>query len=109
MTEHTRLPPVLTPKMLADYWLCSERHVRNLIKSGRLKSLRLGEKLIRIRAEDVEEFERRHAEPTWHDEPLKQAASGPTDQHAERKKPAGRLDRNQLVRARIKNLRDGGR
>lgn len=46
-----------TPTTLAERWQCSERHVRNLIASGELRSFRLGGKLLRIRAEDVEAFE----------------------------------------------------
>lgn len=49
---------VLTPAKLADRWQCSERHVRNMIKSGELPAFKLGDKLIRIKISDVEEFER---------------------------------------------------
>jgi len=48
---------VYTPATLAKKWECSERHVRNLITSGQLPSFRLGEKLLRIRGEEVEKFE----------------------------------------------------
>ncbi|MEA3533248.1 helix-turn-helix domain-containing protein [Rhizobium sp. CC-YZS058] len=49
---------VFTPAMVAKRWGCSERHVRNLIESGKLPSFRLGGKLIRIRAVDVETVEK---------------------------------------------------
>lgn len=50
-------PNVYTPETLADRWQCSPRHVRNMIRDGRLPGFRLGGKLLRIRAGDVEEFE----------------------------------------------------
>jgi len=59
--ESVQLKPVLTPKMLAEFWMCSERHVRKLIQRGQLPVVRIGEKLIRIRAEDVIEFMARSA------------------------------------------------
>lgn len=46
-----------TPATLAKRWACSERHVRNLIARGQLPCFRIGT-LLRIRAEDVEAFER---------------------------------------------------
>ncbi|TIN02677.1 MAG: helix-turn-helix domain-containing protein [Mesorhizobium sp.] len=51
------LPRAMTPKMVADLWFCSERHVRNLIAAGDLPSFKLGGKLLRIRGEDVEAYE----------------------------------------------------
>jgi excisionase family DNA binding protein len=51
------LPRVMTPKMLAELWHVSERHVRNLISAGDLPSFRVGGKLLRIRGADVEVFE----------------------------------------------------
>lgn len=51
------LHDVFTPETLARRWICSARHVRNLINEGQLKSFRLGGKLLRIHARDVEEFE----------------------------------------------------
>lgn len=53
------LPRVMRPSTLAKHWQCSERHVRNLIATGELPSFRAGGKLVRIRAEDVVEFEAR--------------------------------------------------
>ena len=52
------LRQVFTPETLARRWVCSARHVRNLIKVGELKAFRVGGKLLRIRAQDVEEVER---------------------------------------------------
>lgn len=51
-------PKVFTPKTLAERWECSDKHVRNLIRSGQLPAFRLGEKLVRILKADVEQFER---------------------------------------------------
>ncbi|NMG42005.1 helix-turn-helix domain-containing protein [Chelativorans sp. ZYF759] len=50
----------MTPSAIAERWSCSERHVRNLIKSGELPSFRLGMKLIRVRISDLEAFECRN-------------------------------------------------
>jgi excisionase family DNA binding protein len=46
-----------TPATLAKHWHCSERHIRNLMYSGQLPYFRLGGKLMRIRGEDVENFQ----------------------------------------------------
>jgi len=46
-----------TPDMLAERWHCSGKKVRLLILSGELRAFRLGERLIRIPADAVEEFE----------------------------------------------------
>jgi excisionase family DNA binding protein len=56
------LPIVFTPATLAEYWSCSEQHVRNMVARGELRALRLGGKLIRIRMADVEEYECRNGE-----------------------------------------------
>ena len=63
--------------MVAKRWGCSERHVRNLINEGKLNCFRLGGKLMRIRAVDVEAAEKlmeeeitsaeRQSEPTEKD------------------------------------------
>lgn len=69
----TRAPEptlTMTPKMVAERWRCSERHIRNLLEQGYLPYFRLGGKLIRILREDVVEFERRGgSEPTPEPEP----------------------------------------
>ncbi len=49
---------VYSPAMLAHRWDCSERHVRNLVATGQLRAFRLGNKLLRIPGEAVEDFER---------------------------------------------------
>lgn len=51
------MPNVFTPSTLAERWECSERHIRSMIDRGELPSFRLGGKLLRIRAADVEDFE----------------------------------------------------
>ncbi|MFD9897496.1 hypothetical protein [Mesorhizobium sp. NPDC059025] len=61
MAEEPTLPPVMTPKMLADAWHCSERHIRNLIESGELKAFKLGEKLLRITTNEAELFRQRNS------------------------------------------------
>jgi excisionase family DNA binding protein len=48
-----------TPHTLAKRWKCSERLVRNMANAGELPSFKLGGKLLRIKAEDVEAFEQR--------------------------------------------------
>lgn len=45
-----------TPATLAERWSCSERHVRNLIRDGRIAAFRVGT-LWRISAAEVERFE----------------------------------------------------
>jgi excisionase family DNA binding protein len=55
--EREFVPLVLTPKRVAERWHCSERHVRNLVKSRALKSFTLSGKLLRIRVADVLAFE----------------------------------------------------
>ena len=59
MTHAPEPSRVMTPRMVAERWECSERHVRNLLEQGLLPYFRLGGKLIRILREDVAEFERR--------------------------------------------------
>ncbi len=51
---------VYTPATLAQRWMCSERHIRNMIERGDLKAFLLGGKLLRISAEEVEDYERRN-------------------------------------------------
>ena len=59
MAEQTK---IFTPATLAKRWECSERHIRNLINEGKLGFFRLGGKLVRIRASDVETFECQNGE-----------------------------------------------
>jgi len=56
MSEGRALPRVYTPAALAREWLCSERHIRNLVAAGQLRGFRLGGKLLRIPSDAVEEF-----------------------------------------------------
>ncbi|RWO22861.1 MAG: DNA-binding protein [Mesorhizobium sp.] len=80
---------VYTPAMLADRWECSESHVRNLIASGRLPSFRLGGKLLRIRASDVEDYECRSGEL--------QDSKGNTASHGTRETSADVIDLGQMT------------
>ncbi|WP_449411893.1 helix-turn-helix domain-containing protein [Methylobacterium komagatae] len=48
----------LTPEQVAARWDCSPNHVRNLIRRGDLRAFRVGSRLLRIKTEAVEEFER---------------------------------------------------
>lgn len=43
---------------LAERWGCGTDTVYALVRSGELRAFRLGAKLIRIKREDVERFER---------------------------------------------------
>ncbi len=53
---------LFTPATLAVRWACSEKHVRNLIREGKLGGFRLGGKLLRIKISDVERFECQNGE-----------------------------------------------
>lgn len=48
---------VMTPKMVADRWMCSEQQVRKLIASGQLPHFKAGGKLIRLLKTEVEAYE----------------------------------------------------
>ncbi|TDK53356.1 helix-turn-helix domain-containing protein [Antarcticimicrobium luteum] len=50
------LSPPYTPKTLAERWSCSSETVRQLCKSGRLESFRVGRQF-RIPSHKVEEYE----------------------------------------------------
>jgi excisionase family DNA binding protein len=43
----------------ADYYSCSERHVRRMIASGELAAFRVGKRLLRIRVDDLDAALRR--------------------------------------------------
>lgn len=87
-TEAPAAPPKpMTPAALAKRWLCSERHVRNMINSGELQCFRLGGKLIRILPEDIAAKEATGSVPI--DEPID--AQPPSAATPPRKKPAERL------------------
>ena len=48
---------VYTPATLAERWGCSERHVRNLVRRGKLAAFRIGQRGLRIRQADVDAWE----------------------------------------------------
>src|SRR3954447_7266615 len=50
--------PALRPTEVAARWQCSAKHVRNLCKAGPLRHFYLGNKLLRIPNDAVEEYER---------------------------------------------------
>ena len=54
-------PYAFTVPQVADRWVCSVRHVYDLIASGQLGHIRVGN-LIRVRAADIAAYEERQ----WH-------------------------------------------
>jgi hypothetical protein len=82
---------------LARDWCCSERHIRNLIAAGELRAFRLGGKLLRITAEEAENFQCRNT-----------ASDGSTDGSAS---PGGAMESDTvtrlgpMTRARLSALR----
>ena len=46
-----------SPKQLAERWGCTTQHVHKLIRKEKLGSFRIGEKLLRIPAEEVRRWE----------------------------------------------------
>ncbi|WP_432346660.1 hypothetical protein WMC41_00625 [Shinella yambaruensis] len=62
-SEPQAIPAVFSPASLAERWNCSERHIRNLMRTNRLPYFRLSGKLMRIRGGEVERIERL-AEPS---------------------------------------------
>ena len=46
-----------SPKMLAERWGCTRQFVHKLIREGKLPAFRIGEKLLRVRAEEVHKWE----------------------------------------------------
>ncbi|MFS8114881.1 helix-turn-helix domain-containing protein [Rhizobium jaguaris] len=59
MANMQHKPMAMSIAMLAERWLCSERHVRNMIARGEIPASKLGGKLLRVRIVDIEEFENR--------------------------------------------------
>ena len=49
--------PPYSPKMLAAHWGCSPQYIHKLIRKGKLKAFRLGDKLLRVPAEEVRRWE----------------------------------------------------
>jgi hypothetical protein len=97
MSEGRALPRVYTPAALAEEWMCSERHIRNLVAAGQLRGFRLGGKLLRISSEEAEAFICRNT-----------ASDGSTDGSAS---PGGEPESDTvtrlelLTRARLRGLR----
>jgi len=98
------LPRVMTPGMVAEVWHCSERHVRNLISRGELPSFRAGGKLIRVRGEDVEAYERRNRLPE-NGSDLSPISAVPAGRAARLDRPAPRARLDPITRARLDALR----
>lgn len=48
---------VYTPEQIAERWGCDPKTVRNMLNDGALTGFRVGQKLWRIRAEKLEEYE----------------------------------------------------
>ena len=94
------LPRVLTPSMLAEEWACSEQHVRNLIKNGKLPHIKLGGKLVRIRREDVEAFEQNVLAATKQEAGVEQGKIPERPVAVPKRKRAARLDRSGLAPVR---------
>jgi excisionase family DNA binding protein len=84
---------VYSPRTLAAEWQCTERHIRNLIKSGDLKAFRVGT-LFRIRAEEAEEYLRQipAARVTAADLTSSDVISPTASDRKQRKRAAARLD-----------------
>ncbi|NMG39866.1 helix-turn-helix domain-containing protein [Chelativorans sp. ZYF759] len=93
-------PDVFTPATLAERWHCSEQHVRNMIERGELRAFRLGEKLLRIRIEDVLSVETGIAVEAYEPSPSPEL----DDVQGRKRRPAAaQLDT--LTRHRIQRLR----
>ena len=58
-----------TPETLAERWGCSSAHVRSMIRRGELAHFRLGGKLLRIAAREVERYESQGSPDTANDMP----------------------------------------
>jgi excisionase family DNA binding protein len=52
-----------SPKQLAERWGCTTQHVHNLIRKEVLASFRIGEKLLRVPAEEVARWEALQKKP----------------------------------------------
>lgn len=66
-----------TPATLAEHLGCSERLIRNEIAAGNIRAFRVGEKLLRIEPEAVEEYKCRNTgSPDFLIWPLRRARGG---------------------------------
>jgi excisionase family DNA binding protein len=73
-----------SPRDLAEEWGCSARHVQKLIEAKKLRAFRLGEKMLRIPVEAVEEFLKRNSTTTQDSmEYLKQCNSTRSENYGE--------------------------
>ena len=54
--SRTQFGELLTIRQVAEYLGCSETTVRNRIKEGSLKAVRMGPRMIRIRRDDLDEI-----------------------------------------------------
>jgi excisionase family DNA binding protein len=55
----THPEPYITVAELATYWLVGRKYIYKLIETGRLRAIRLGPRLLRIRTTEAIQFERR--------------------------------------------------
>src|SRR5262245_13499735 len=55
----THPEPYITVAELATYWLVARKYIYKLIGSGRLRAIRLGPRMLRIRTTEAIQFERR--------------------------------------------------
>jgi len=97
VSEGRALPRVYTPAALAREWMCSERHIRNLVAAGQLRAFRLGGKLLRISLEEAEAFKCRNT-----------ASDGSTDasaSHGMAEEPDTVTRLGPMTRARLNALR----
>ena len=60
----THPDPYLTVAELATYWLVGRKYIYKLIGTGRLRAIRLGPRLLRIRTTVAIQFERRSITPS---------------------------------------------
>ena len=92
----SKVPEVLTPRMVAERWAMSDKGVYNLIRSGKLRAFKLGGKLLRVTRAAVEECERAPASAPAEDDPaLSRDREG-----------RGRTHLDPLTRAKLRNLRE---
>jgi excisionase family DNA binding protein len=65
LSEHTG--PYLTPRELAEYWGVSTRLIYRQIQEGKLKAVRLGPRLMRIKIADAQQFEMQRQQHPEHE------------------------------------------
>ena len=99
---------VFTPKSLAERWECSAGTIYNMIERGELAAFKVGGKLLRIREDVVEAYERQNDILQGEDDSSalqggKNAATEPQPS-AQKRAPASKLTAEQRVS--LKRLRD---